>query len=98
DEPMSVPDDPNNTWGENIRINMGAYGGTAEASIPPYDWALLADLTNDGIVNFEDYAGQVIDWPNSGDCQPGDLNRDGVINMPDLTLLVEDWLKETVWH
>ncbi|MHC4115847.1 MAG: right-handed parallel beta-helix repeat-containing protein [Planctomycetota bacterium] len=51
DEPMSVPDDPNNTWGENIRINMGAYGGTAEASIPPYDWTLLADLTNDGIVN-----------------------------------------------
>ncbi|MHC4361042.1 MAG: right-handed parallel beta-helix repeat-containing protein, partial [Planctomycetota bacterium] len=49
-EPMSVPDDPNNIWGENIRINMGAYGGTAEASIPPYDWTLLADLTNDGIV------------------------------------------------
>ncbi|MHC4634794.1 MAG: right-handed parallel beta-helix repeat-containing protein [Planctomycetota bacterium] len=98
DEPMSVPDDPNNTWGENIRINMGAYGGTAEASIPPYDWTLLADLTNDGIVNFEDYAGQVIDWSNSGDCQPGDLNRDGVINMPDLVLLIEDWLKETAWH
>jgi hypothetical protein len=79
---------------------MGAYGGTAEASIPPYDWTLLADLTNDGIVNFVDYAEQVTDWSNSGDCQPGDLDRDGVgvINMPDLALFVEDWLKETVWH
>ena len=80
------------------RINMGAYGGTAQASIPPHDWALLADLNNDGIVNFEDYAKQVIDWSNSEDCQPGDLDRDGVINMTDLALSVEDWLKETTWY
>ena len=52
DEVMTVlPDDPDNEWGENVRRNMGVYGGTAEASMPPYGWALLADLTNDGIVN-----------------------------------------------
>ena len=38
DEPMSVPRDPNNEYGINLRINMGAYGGTAQASIPPHDW------------------------------------------------------------
>jgi hypothetical protein len=27
EELLSVPDDPDNEWGENIRINMGAYGG-----------------------------------------------------------------------
>jgi hypothetical protein len=46
-ELMTIPRDPDNIWGHNLRINMGAYGGTAQASIPPYDWALLADSNND---------------------------------------------------
>jgi parallel beta-helix repeat protein len=37
EELLSVPNDPNNEWGRNLRINMGAYGGTAEASMSPYD-------------------------------------------------------------
>ena len=98
DELLSVPDDPNNIWGENLRIDMGAFGGTAEASMPPYDWAILGDLTNDGLVNLEDYAFQVADWLNSADQQPGDLNRDSLIDISDLALLVEDWLRQTTWH
>jgi len=39
DEPLSVPRDPNNEYGVNLRINMGAYGGTAQASIPPLGWS-----------------------------------------------------------
>ena len=97
-ESLSFPDDPCNIWGENLRINMGAYGGTAEASIPPYDWAFLADLNNDGTVNLKDYSYQSADWLESDDCQPGDLNRDGVIDMNDIALLVEDWLKYTSWY
>ena len=38
DEPMSVPRDPNNHYGINLHINMGAYGGTYYASIPPLEW------------------------------------------------------------
>jgi parallel beta-helix repeat protein/predicted outer membrane repeat protein len=38
DEPLSVPRDPNNEYGINLHINMGAYGGTCQASIPPLDW------------------------------------------------------------
>ena len=97
DEPMSVPDDPCNIWGENIRINMGAYGGTAEASMPPYDWTLLADLTNDGTVNFKDFAGQANDWQKSESKQPGDLNRNGTVDTSDLGLLTKDWLGQTSW-
>ena len=98
DELLSVPDDPDNEWGQNLRIDMGAFGGTAEASIPPYDWALLADITNDGIVNLEDYVYQAADWLNSADQQPGDLNRDSLVNISDLALLIEDWLGQTSWH
>jgi len=98
EEPLSVSDDPNRLRGRNIRINMGAYGGTSEASIPPYDWVLLGDLTNDGLVGFDDYAFQTTDWLRSVPYQPGDLNRDGIVDLEDLFLLADDWLKQTVWH
>jgi hypothetical protein len=89
-------DEPNDA--NNLRINMGAYGGTAEASMPPYDWALLADLTNDGIVDAQDFAHQAVDWLIEDNEQPGDLNRDGVVDGKDLGLFVDDWLKTTSWH
>jgi len=96
-ELMSVPRDPNNMWGINLRINMGAYGGTSQAGMPPYDWALLADLNNDGTANFVDFAYQARDWLATAPEQPGDLKRDGVLNTMDLARLANDWLKMTVW-
>jgi hypothetical protein len=45
DELMSVPRDPNNMFGVNLRINMGAYGGTCQASMPPLGWAPPEDIT-----------------------------------------------------
>jgi parallel beta-helix repeat protein len=98
DEPLTVPGDPNNDLGENLRINMGAYGGTVQASMPPYDWALLADLTNNGVVDFEDFSHQADDWLQTQIEQPGDLDRNGTIDYADLQLLAEDWLKQTTWH
>ncbi|MHC4640871.1 MAG: right-handed parallel beta-helix repeat-containing protein [Planctomycetota bacterium] len=97
DELMSVPRDPNNVWGINLRINMGAYGGTGQASMPPHDWALLADLNNDGMTNFVDFAYQTQDWLTIAPEQPGDLNRDGVLDTMDLALLAQDWLKRTTF-
>ena len=80
------------------RINMGVYGGTSEASIPSHNWALLADLTNDGIVNLSDFAATVTDWQQNQDEQPGDLNRNGITEMSDVALLLEDWLDQTSWY
>jgi len=98
DEPLSVPDDPNNEYAENIRINMGAYGGTAEASLPPIGWSLLADINNDGIVNFCDFACAGADWNVNAPHTPGDLDRNKGIAPPDLSLLADDWLTETSWR
>jgi hypothetical protein len=75
------------------RINMGAFGGTAEASKSPEGWSLLADLNNDGICNFDDFAYQAKDWQETASRQPGDLNRDGTVNRADLALVVYDWLE-----
>jgi predicted outer membrane repeat protein len=98
DEPLSIPDDPDNEWGQNLRIDMGAYGGTAEASMAPYGWAILSDLTNDGIVDFKDFANLAENWQAKAEEQPGDLDRNGVVYMEDLWLFAEDWLLETSWH
>lgn len=84
-------------WGENLRINMGAYGGTAEASMPPYGWALLGDLSNDGTIDYVDLVGQVEDWLTSASQQPGDLNRDGRVDIIDYAMLAQDWLEITDW-
>jgi len=96
-ELMSVPRDPNNVWGVNLRINMGAYGGTGQASMPPHGWTIPADLTNDGMVNFLDFAYQTQDWLTTASEQPGDLNRDGVVNIMDLAALAENWLQVKEW-
>jgi hypothetical protein len=98
EELLSVPDDPNNEWGQNLRINMGVYGGTAEASMAPYDWALLADLTNDGIVDFVDFGHWAENWLISGSELPGDLDRNGTVDILDFALLAQDWFEETSWH
>jgi hypothetical protein len=97
-EPLAAPLDPNNVRGHNLRINMGAYGGTAEASIPPYDWALLADLTNDGTVDFADLGHELANWLTSGVDLPGDLDRNEIVDMADLALLGQDFSARTSWH
>jgi predicted outer membrane repeat protein len=98
DEPLTIPDDPNNDWGCNLRIDMGAYGGTAEASIPPYDWAILGDLNSDGAVDWLDFVCTGSDWLKTAPHQPCDLNRNGDVNPADLDLFADDWLKTTIWR
>lgn len=96
DEPLTLPQDPNNAYGRNLRMNMGAYGGTAEASIPPHDWAIHSDYSNDGIVNSTDFAC----WSYAlrpGTMISADLDRNGITDPDDLTILSEDWLKQTSW-
>ena len=49
------------------RINMGAYGGTAEASKsyfgkPPCEIIVAGDINGDCIVNFKDFAIMALHW------------------------------------
>lgn len=97
-EPLDVPEDPNNKWGQNIRLDMGAYGGTAEASIPPHNWAILGDLTNDGTLNLYDLENWAQDWLKTASRLPPDLDRNGVVDFSDFALLAQDWLEQTIWH
>lgn len=96
-EPMAAPNDPKNDYATNIRINMGAYGGTHQASLAPYDWSLLADINNDGVVDFEDISLIAQAWLGQQQLNPGDLNRDEAVNLEDYALLGLIWQKSTDW-
>jgi len=85
--PLGDEPDPNGN-----RINMGAYGGTAQASKSPANWALLADLTNDRKVDFNDLKVFVDYWLETGECIPSDLNRDRYVNGCDFAIFINNWL------
>jgi len=85
-------DEPNDA--NNVRINMGAYGGTAKASKSPANWASLADLTNDHKVDFNDWAAFAAYWLDGGYYIPSDLDRNEVVNLLDLNLFANEWLWE----
>ena len=79
----------------NIRINMGHYGGTSEATLSTENWAILADITNDHRVDIEDFVVFVQYWLDEGRCLPSDLNRSEEVDLADYAALAADWLKET---
>ena len=98
DEPVTLDVDPLNRLGENIRVNMGAYGGTEEASVAPVGWALLCDLDNSGDVTLDDFIPMIEAWLQTEENQPSDVSRNGIVNLEDMALLGQDWLKTTTWH
>jgi hypothetical protein len=75
----------------NVRINMGAYGGTAEASKTPADWRSIADLTNDWAVDINDLGVFVSYWLDTGECIPSDLDRDESIDFVDYAIFAQQW-------
>jgi hypothetical protein len=98
EELPAVPEDPLNLWGRNIRINMGAYGGTAEASIGPHGHALLSDVDNSGTVNEDDLWEINQYWLCCEPNLPVDLDRSGVVDLLDFSMLGCDWKQKTTWY
>ena len=98
DELPAIVGDPDNEWSKNIRVNMGAYGGTEQATIAISDNMILADLTNDGIVDFDDLADWAENWLSTGNDCSADLNRNGIVDMVDFAVFAQDWFEQTGWH
>ncbi len=93
EDPFRISNDPNKDYGLNLRINMGAYGGTDQASTPLRGSFLTADISNDKIINFDDIPPFAAGWQHSQQNLPGDFDRNGQIELMDLSILCEDWLK-----
>jgi len=86
--------DPNSdwtaeSWPNGKRINMGAYGGTNQASKNGNP----ADFNIDNSVNFADFAQMANQWLVEQMCIE-DLTNDGKVNFADISIFAENWLWE----
>jgi hypothetical protein len=74
------------------RINMGAFGGTIQASLSKSPAGNLADLDGDGSVNHADMMILAQKWLNQG-LLAEDLDRNGTVDFKDVALLADNWLR-----
>ena len=79
-------------WPHGTRMNMGAYGGTPQASMSLSDVGNIADLNADNAVHFADFANLVGHWQVEEALIPQDLDRDGTVGPNDLVILADNWL------
>ena len=84
--------DPNSDWDDEPwpngrRINMGAFGGTNQASMN----GNIADFNISGSVDFRDFAEFSNKWFAQEFCIE-DLTNDGVVDFADLRMFVKNWL------
>ena len=97
------PNDPNSDWTGELwphgkRINLGAYGGTIEASMSLSDTGNVADLNPDvndpnDWVGYDDMLLLTDKWLNLINEAPlaEDLNRNGIVDFTDYAILVSNW-------
>jgi len=74
-------------WPHGGRVNMGAYGGTRQASMN----GNKADFNIDGVVNLVDFAEFSKRWL-SGEACIEDMTGDSKVDSTDLAILAYNWL------
>jgi parallel beta-helix repeat protein len=88
--------DPNSDWKAELwphgqHINLGAYGGTPQASMSSSPAGNVADVDNDGLVNFNDMVLLTEMWLSDQVLLAEDLNRDRIVNLADFAVLAGNW-------
>ena len=91
--------DPNSDWTGELwphgeHINMGAYGGTPEASMSLTNAGNIGDLNNDDTVDFLDFANFAASWETHQSLLREDLDRNKIVDFNDLGIFSENWLWE----
>lgn len=87
--------DPNSDWTLELwphgkRINIGAYGGTPEASMSLSNAGNIADLNTDGFVDYIDIRLFTGEWLCKEVLLAEDLDRNGIVNFTDFALLADN--------
>ena len=82
----------NELWPHGGRVNMGAYGGTAQASMSANMIGNMADLDHDDQVGILDLELFSEDWLYNEHLLDTDLNLDGVVDIADLADFAAQWL------
>ncbi len=95
------PNDPNSDWTAELwphgrRINVGAYGGTVQASMSLSDAGNIADLNPDvndanDWVGYSDMLLLADKWLSNEVPLAEDMDRNGVVDFADYAILVNNW-------
>ena len=95
------PNDPNSDWTAELwphgkRINIGAYGGTNQASMSMSDAGNIADLNPDvndanDWVDYNDMLLLADKWLSNEVPLAEDLDRNGIVDFADYAILVYNW-------
>ncbi len=83
-------------WPHGKRINMGAYGGTAQASMSLSRVGNPADLNNDDWIDYSDLELLTDKWQSDDGPLAEDLNRDGTVNFEDYSIWAASWQQQAV--
>ncbi len=88
--------DPNSAltaelWPHGNRVNIGAYGNTAQASWSLSDVGNIADLNYDGWVDNKDMALLTGKWLHREFLLAEDIDRNGYVDLTDLSILLANW-------
>jgi len=88
--------DPTSDWSAELwphgqRINIGAYGGTPEASMSLSEAGNIADLDNNGDVDYIDLMMFIDKWLSREVLLPEDLDRNGFVNFADFAVFAENY-------
>jgi len=83
-------------WPHGRHINIGVYGGTAQASMSLSNTGNVADLNPDvndanDWVNYEDMALLTGKWLRDEVLLSEDLDRNGMVDFADFAIFVENW-------
>jgi hypothetical protein len=78
-------------WPHSKRINMGAYGGTPQASMSLSVVGNIADLDHNDSVDANDLLALANMWLANGVLLAEDMNHDGLVNFPDFGKLAANW-------
>jgi hypothetical protein len=98
DSPCIDAGDPNSDWTLELwphgkRTNIGAYGGTPEASMSLSNVGNIADLDNDDYVDYNDMGLFMEKWLYQQVLLPEDLDRNGAVNFIDFAEFANHWLE-----
>jgi hypothetical protein len=81
-------------WPHGKRMNVGAYGGTAEASMSLSDLGNATDCNNDGCVDTKDMLLLAEKWLIGNAPIAADIDRNGIVDLLDYARLAQDWLRQ----
>lgn len=71
---------------------MGAYGGTAEASMSLDTSGNPADFDKDNDVDLTDFLSLTDNWLSNESLLAQDINRDNFVNLSDFAMFARQWL------